>query len=536
MRRFGAHGEYSGLTSSDSTYSDSGDPADEYSSSEYSSSEYSSSEDSSSEYSSSEYSSSEYSDLTHSDGRHSASEYSDPTYSDDRHSASEYSDPTHSDDRHSASEYSELTHSDGRHSADEHSELTYSDSRHSASENSDRSYSDVEDIEAMYNQAKDIEAVALRALYRDPDLIAQYIQYKHCLYSATQHPLEANQYYVTELNGTLEKPQAPKTGVTYLIEVDKEHILDDDAEIIGSFFSKEIDLFDPALLADRAEQQKISRLLFDNFNHYIPENNYSKYIPYPFRDEELPIYFNATIWRYEDKEGDPIYQVVGDKLGTEGGLSKPIKKATYCFKVNEDLSWDTIEQLDDQLQKRSFAENSKRGEMITHGPVANLQREIQFAQRYYELSKQVTPREGEYMAPSVSQSRKGYGAKATAAMPNEGQQDLFNYIEENLDVKDLDFERNFEIALGIAIEIAIAQSANIIHGDIKPENILINDKTKRIALIDFGLSAEGAFSRLSGGTREYLALERSIRYQGVTHSVDTYSFVAIWIILCLPFL
>ncbi len=85
------------------------------------------------------------------------------------------------------------------------------------------------------------------------------------------------------------------------------------------------------------------------------------------------------------------------------------------------------------------------------------------------------------------------------------------------------------VGLGIAEGLAAAEEAGLIHGDIKPENILYDEKQDRAKLVDFGIAtfanqrveAEGSI----WGTPYYIAPEK-IRRQKVDARTDMYSLGA----------
>src|SRR5690606_19125580 len=62
--------------------------------------------------------------------------------------------------------------------------------------------------------------------------------------------------------------------------------------------------------------------------------------------------------------------------------------------------------------------------------------------------------------------------------------DLYEYREE----VELTHKMVLEICKGILVPLEYIHSVGVVHGDIKPENIIYNDQTHEIKLIDFGLA------------------------------------------------
>ncbi|MCB9566605.1 MAG: AAA family ATPase [Myxococcales bacterium] len=95
-------------------------------------------------------------------------------------------------------------------------------------------------------------------------------------------------------------------------------------------------------------------------------------------------------------------------------------------------------------------------------------------------------------------------------------------------VLPLDLPRFFAIADGVAAALADLHSQRIVHGDIKPHNILIDPSTGLIKLADFALSMTFEEAGLRppslSGTLAYLAPEQSGRLaRPVDHRADLYS-------------
>lgn len=66
--------------------------------------------------------------------------------------------------------------------------------------------------------------------------------------------------------------------------------------------------------------------------------------------------------------------------------------------------------------------------------------------------------------------------------------DLFEYISQHSPIPTANVTKIFK---GVIHIISDLEKINVVHGDIKDENILINKETKEVTLIDFGTCYEG---------------------------------------------
>lgn len=89
------------------------------------------------------------------------------------------------------------------------------------------------------------------------------------------------------------------------------------------------------------------------------------------------------------------------------------------------------------------------------------------------------------------------------------------------------------IAIAVAGALAHAHERRVLHRDIKPGNILLENGTGRVVLVDFGIAASGDFvDRLTQdggavGTIDYLAPERAFGSPG-TKATDIYALGAVF--------
>jgi len=104
-------------------------------------------------------------------------------------------------------------------------------------------------------------------------------------------------------------------------------------------------------------------------------------------------------------------------------------------------------------------------------------------------------------------------------------------VMEYLDGPDLRRERRYppgqlvDILLKTARALSALHAKEIIHGDVKPENIIVSPKG-RVVMVDFGFSCRVGFRAPSiRGTREYIAPEQVERAQ-LTERTDIYNFGA----------
>jgi len=93
--------------------------------------------------------------------------------------------------------------------------------------------------------------------------------------------------------------------------------------------------------------------------------------------------------------------------------------------------------------------------------------------------------------------------------------------------KPLDEVRALEIMTGVARALRAASEIGLIHGDIKPENIMLNEKG-RAKLVDFGIARFGGGKIADGdalGTPYYVAPEQ-VQRASLDHRADIYSLGA----------
>lgn len=104
-------------------------------------------------------------------------------------------------------------------------------------------------------------------------------------------------------------------------------------------------------------------------------------------------------------------------------------------------------------------------------------------------------------------------------------------LQELLDRdKRLSLEEAIEIALPLLDALEHVHEAGMLHGDVKPSNILIDDSTSepRPVLIDFGLCRRvDDHNATQGGTLTFMAPEQALSPAVVDHRADLYSVGAL---------
>lgn len=98
-----------------------------------------------------------------------------------------------------------------------------------------------------------------------------------------------------------------------------------------------------------------------------------------------------------------------------------------------------------------------------------------------------------------------------------GEEDLFNYV---IRYEKLEIDEILDITYQIVKALIFLKEKNIIHGDIKQENILIS--RNRIKLCDFGFASQNFFHYNFVGTPEYMAPEL-IKQDIYNHKIDVWS-------------
>lgn len=109
-------------------------------------------------------------------------------------------------------------------------------------------------------------------------------------------------------------------------------------------------------------------------------------------------------------------------------------------------------------------------------------------------------------------------------------------LKEILDTSSLDTNDILKILFGILSGVSYLHSMGVVHGDLKPANIMIEKQTNRVVLIDFGCSSRvnstGSFMNTFSGTVIYSAPELLSKKQPPTMESDIYSFgIILWQLL-----
>src|SRR6185295_7515203 len=100
----------------------------------------------------------------------------------------------------------------------------------------------------------------------------------------------------------------------------------------------------------------------------------------------------------------------------------------------------------------------------------------------------------------------------------------------------LELTEILRIGTQIALGLAAAHRQGLIHRDVKPANILLENDAERVKLTDFGLACvadnvSAAPSGVIAGTPQYMAPEQA-RGEAVDHRADLFSLGSVLYALC----
>jgi serine/threonine protein kinase len=106
----------------------------------------------------------------------------------------------------------------------------------------------------------------------------------------------------------------------------------------------------------------------------------------------------------------------------------------------------------------------------------------------------------------------------------KGEMDLFDYIKHYISKTEPDINLIYQIFLDVCQAVKYIHSKNVIHRDLKLDNIIIQPKTHQILLIDWGLAEKKPYSNAMCGSYDFVApevvaLNVAERYTGPSNDI-----------------
>lgn len=235
--------------------------------------------------------------------------------------------------------------------------------------------------------------------------------------------------------------------------------------------------------------------------------------------------------------------IIDQKPGTLLSDSKPyyIDKHKVWVKLNQPIAiferqdkGRTGYTVNQKLGAGGFGSVNQSNVALHCPPSAKLIKEKQLnVIKFQELPSDVLERNKTYMRLKTEAELLHKFSEVRAAQSNETEFWIVNELHAGKTLEKIDFRRySIEVRVALACDLCalVGNLRNIVHSDIKPQNILYDPDSGKVQLIDFGVAAiiadEKKSATLVAGTPLYMDPEAYLT-NIVTEKTDIYSLAPV---------